>query len=368
MRQQMSDPMQDTGQCCDEHRAISAGQPAALAAERPARPSRAGARRVAAGGLLALLVAWAGPVLAQGDSASAYPTRAIRVVVGYAPGGATDLAARLIAQKLQEAWGQPVVIENKPGAGSNIGSEQVARAAPDGYTLLMGTIANATNMSMYRNLNYDTLRDFVPVTQVMSAPSVLVVAPAAPFGDLAGLIAAAKAKPGTLTFASSGAGGSPHLAGELFKLRAGIDLTHVPYKGAAPALTDVVSGVVSMGFMTALSAVPHMQSGRLKPIAVAAERRLPQIPAVPTMAELGLKDFEVSSWSGLFAPARTPPEIVAKLQREVARILALPDIRDKFAAQGAEPVGSSPEQFRGYVRSEIDKWAQVVRASGARAD
>jgi tripartite-type tricarboxylate transporter receptor subunit TctC len=188
----------------------------------------------------------------------------------------------------------------------------------------MGTIANATNMSMYRNLNYDTLRDFVPVSQVMSAPSVLVVAPAAPFGDLAALIAAAKARPGTLTFASSGAGGSPHLAGELLKLRAGIDITHVPYKGAAPALTDVVSGVVSMGFMTALSAVPHMQSGRLRPIAVAAERRLQQIPSVPTMAELGLKDFEVSSWSGLFAPARTPPEIVARLQREVSRILSLP--------------------------------------------
>jgi tripartite-type tricarboxylate transporter receptor subunit TctC len=318
--------------------------------------------------LVLLLTGLAGAAFAQGDAGVAYPTRPIRLVVGYAPGGATDLAARLVAQKLQEGWGQPVVVENKPGAGSNIASELVARAAPDGYTLLMGTIANATNMSMYRSPGYDTLRDFVPVSQVMSAPSVLVVAPAAPFSDLAGLIAAARARPGALTFASSGAGGSPHLAGELLKLRAGIDLTHVPYKGAAPALTDVVSGVVSMGFMTALSAVPHMQSGRLKPIAVAAERRLAQIPSVPTMAELGLKDFEVSSWSGLFAPARTPPEIVARLHREVARILALPEVREKFAAQGAEPVGSSPEQFRGYVRAEIDKWAQVVRASGARAD
>jgi len=307
-------------------------------------------------------------VASPGARAQTFPAKPIRLVIPLPPGGATDFIGRALAQKVGAALGQTVVVENKPGAGSNIGSEQVARAAPDGYTLLMGTIANATNMSMYRNLNYDTLRDFVPVSQVMSAPSVLVVAPAAPFGDLATLIAAAKAKPGTLTFASSGAGGSPHLAGELFKLRAGIDLTHVPYKGAAPALTDVVSGVVPMGFMTALSAVPHMQSGRLKPIAVAAERRLAQIPGVPTMAELGLKEFEVSSWSGLFAPARTPPEIVAKLQREVARILALPDIREKFAAQGAEPVGSSPEQFRGYVRAEIDKWAQVVRASGARAD
>ena len=355
-------PMQSTNPCGDDGAAPAAGS--GHCASRGQRR----ARRGAVVGLMALLAAWSAPAAAQGDPGAAYPARPIRIVVGYAPGGATDLAARLIAQKLQEAWGQPVVVENKPGAGSNIGSEQVARAAPDGYTLLMGTIANATNMSVYRNLNYDTLRDFVPVTQVMSAPSVLVVAPSASFSDLPGLIAAAKAKPGTLTFASSGAGGSPHLAGELLKIRAGIDITHVPYKGAAPALTDVVSGVVSMGFMTALSAVPHMQSGRLKPIAVAAERRLQQIPAVPTMAELGLKDFEVSSWSGLFAPARTPPEIVARLQREVSRILSLPDVREKFAAQGADPVGSSPEQFRAYVRAEIDKWAQVVRASGARAD
>ena len=323
-------------------------------------------RRTWLAGWLALVMPMA-PAWSQADPA-AYPVRPIRLVVGYAPGGATDLAARLIAQKLHEAWGQAVVVENKPGAGSNIGSEQVARAAPDGYTLLMGTIANATNMSMYRQLGYDTLRDFAPVTQVMSAPSVLVVAPSAAFGDLAGLIAAARAKPGVLTFASSGAGGSPHLAGELLKLRAGIDITHVPYKGAAPALTDVVSGTVSMGFMTALSAIPHMQSGRLKPIAVASDRRLPQIASVPTMAEAGLRDFEVSSWSGVFAPARTPPEIIARWHREVARILALPDVREKLAAQGAEPVGSTPEQFRAYVRAEVDRWALVVRAAGARAD
>ncbi len=318
--------------------------------------------------LAATLAGWAPGVFAQSDASAGYPNKPIRVVVGYAPGGATDLAARLVAQKLQEAWGQPVVVENRPGAGSNIGTEQVVRAAPDGYTLLMGTIANATNLSMYRQLNYDTLRDLAPITQVMSAPSVLATAPGAPFNDLASLVAAAKARPGVLTFASSGAGGSPHLAGELLKLRAGIDLIHVPYKGAAPALADVVSGTVSMGFMTALSAVPHMQSGRLKAIAVAANRRLPQLPNVPTLAEAGLKDFEVSSWSGLFAPVRTPPEIVAKLAREVTRILGTAEVQEKFAVQGAEPVGGSPEQFRAYVRAEIDKWAQVVRAAGIKVD
>jgi len=297
-----------------------------------------------------------------------YPSRPIKLIVPFPPGGATDIVGRLMAQKLQEALGQPVVVENKAGAGSNIGSEQVAKAAPDGYTLLLGTIANATNMSIYKNMPYDTLRDFAPVTQTMAAPSVLVVTNALPANNLKELIALAKVQPGKLSFASSGAGGSPHLAGELLKLRAGIDLIHVPYKGAAPALVDVVSGVVSMGFKTALSAIPHMQSGKLKPLAVAATRRLAQIPNVPTMAEAGLPDFEVSSWNGVLAPARTPPEVIARLNQELVRILATQDVKDRFAAQAAEPVGSTPEQFRAYIRSEIDKWAQVVRASGAKID
>ncbi|MBM3384419.1 MAG: tripartite tricarboxylate transporter substrate binding protein [Betaproteobacteria bacterium] len=297
-----------------------------------------------------------------------YPSRPIKLIVPFPPGGATDIVGRLMAQKLQEALGQPVVVENKAGAGSNIGSEQVAKAAPDGYTLLLGTIANATNMSIYKIMPYDTLRDFAPVTQTMAAPSVLVVTNALPANNLKELIALAKVQPGKLSFASSGAGGSPHLAGELLKLRAGIDLIHVPYKGAAPALVDVVSGVVSMGFKTALSAIPHMQSGKLKPLAVAATRRLAQIPNVPTMAEAGLPDFEVSSWNGVLAPARTPPEVIARLNQELVRILATQDVKDRFAAQAAEPVGSTPEQFRAYIRSEIDKWAQVVRASGAKID
>jgi tripartite-type tricarboxylate transporter receptor subunit TctC len=316
-------------------------------------------------GRVGLGAAALGPLLASNaraqDAAAGYPSKPIRIVVGFAPGGATDLVARAIAQKMQEAWGQPVTIDNKPGAGSNIASEIVARADPDGYTLLLGTIANATNMSLYKNLKYDTLRDFAPVTQFMAAPSVLVVSPSLPVDDLKGLVALARAKPGTLTYASSGAGGSPHLAGVLLEQRAGIQMIHVPYKGAAPALADVISGQVNLGFKTALSAIPSMQAGKLKPLAVAADKRLPQIPNVPTMAEAGMPDFEVSSWNGLLAPAKTPPAIVAKLHREVVRILALPDVRERFAAQAAEPVGSTPEAFRAYIQSEIDRWGAVAK-------
>jgi tripartite-type tricarboxylate transporter receptor subunit TctC len=311
-----------------------------------------------------LLMLVAGAAAAQGS----YPVRPIRVLVGYTPGGATDIVARILAAKLQEALGQPVVVENKPGAGSNIASEFVARSAPDGYTLLVGSIANATNMVAYKNLGYDTLRDLAPVTQLMSAPSVLAVHPSFPAKNLQELIALAKRDPGKYAFASTGSGGSPHLAGELLKLRAGIDLIHVPYKGAAPALSDLLGGQVQMAFQTALSAVPHLQSGQLRAIAVAANKRLPQLPNVPTMAEAGLPDFEVSSWNGLFAPARTPPEIIARLHSEAVKALAAPDVREKLLAQGAEPVGSTPEEFRAYIRAEIEKWGRVIRASGARVD
>jgi tripartite-type tricarboxylate transporter receptor subunit TctC len=315
-------------------------------------------------GAPALFCAVAATAYAQ-DKAASYPSKPLRILVGYAPGGATDIVARLVGQKLHEAWGQPVIVDNKPGASSNIASEQAARATPDGYTLLLGTIANATNMSVYKKLNYDTMRSFVPVTQIMSAPSILVSSPSLQVTDLKGLIALAKSKPGTLTFASSGLGGTPHLAGEMLKMRSGIDMLHIPYKGAAQAMNDVLSGEVSVGFMTALSALPHMQSGRLKPLAVASDKRLPQLPNVPTMAEAGMADFEVNSWSGLLAPAGTPPEIVAKLNREVVKILAMPEIKAKFEGQAAEAVGSSQENFRTYIRTEIDKWATVVKASGA---
>lgn len=314
--------------------------------------------------LALLLVLFAGAAAAQGS----YPSKPIRLVVGYPPGGATDIVARILANKLQESIGQTVIVENKPGATSNIASELVVKSVPDGYTLLVGSIASATNMVVYKNLAFDTLRDLTPVTQLMSAPSVLAVHPSFPAKNLQELIALAKRDPGKYAFASTGSGSSPHLAGELLKLRAGIDLIHVPYKGAAPALSDLLGGQVQMAFQTALSAVPHLQSGQLRAIAVAAGKRLTQLPNTPTMAEAGLPDLEVSSWNGLFAPAKTPPEIIARLHKEAVKALAAPDVREKLTAQGAEAVGSTPEEFRAYISAEIDKWGKVVRASGARVD
>jgi tripartite-type tricarboxylate transporter receptor subunit TctC len=311
------------------------------------------------------LLALALPAAAQ---EARWPAKPVKLVVGYTPGGATDIIARTLAAKLTDMLGQTVIVENKPGATSNIASEAVAKAAPDGYTLLMGTIANATNMTAYKNLGYDTMRDFVHITQTMSAPSVLAVHPSVPAKTLKELIALAKQQPGKLTYASSGNGGSPHLAGEMLKLRAGIDIVHVPYKGATPAMTDLLGGQVTMSFQTALSAIPHLQGGKLNVIAVAAHRRMSLLPNVPTMAEAGIADFEVSSWNGLFAPAKTPPEIVNRLHQSTVKALAMADVREKLAAQGAEGVGQSPEEFRAYIRSEIDKWGRVIRESGAKVE
>ena len=299
---------------------------------------------------------------------SAYPIKPIRILVGYAPGGATDIVARSVAIKMQETLGQPVIVENRAGASSNIASEFVARSSPDGYTLLLGTIANATNMTAYKNMGYDTLRDFVHITQFMTAPSVLTTHPAVPAKNLKELIAVAKQNPGKLAFSSSGNGGSPHLAGEMLKMRANIDLIHVPYKGAAPAIADLLGGQVQMSFQTALSAIPHLKSGKLNVIAVASKKRMGTLPNVPTMAEAGLPDFEVSSWNGLFAPAKTPPHIVAALYSAASKALKTQDIIDKMEAQGAEPVGSNPEEFRAFVKAEIDKWEQVIVKSGAKFD
>lgn len=322
------------------------------------------ATRLGLMGLTASMLGGLGVTSAQAqDAAASYPTKPVRIVVGFAPGGATDLVARAIAEKLTVSMGQTFVVENRPGGGSNIAAEIVARAEGDGYTLLLGTIANATNMSIYKSLKYDTLRDFAPISQLMSAPSVLVASPSYPVNSVKEVIAAAKAKPGTVTYASSGAGGSPHLAGAMLELRGGVQMLHVPYKGASPALRDVVSGVVNIGFKTALSALPSMQSGKLKPLAVAASKRLPQLPNVPTMAEAGFADFEVSSWNGLLAPAKTPTAIVNKLHRELVKVIAMPDIRQRFVAQAAEPIGNSPAEFRAYIEREIKRWGEVARAA-----
>lgn len=320
--------------------------------------------RLVTASLAAALACAAAPAFAQ----DRYPSKPIRLLVGYTPGGATDIIARTIAAKLTSELGQPVLVENKPGATSNIASEAVAKSPPDGYTLLIGTISNATNMTAYKSPGYDTLRDFVHITQTMSAPSVLAVHPSVPVKSVRDLIALAKKEPGKLTYASSGNAGSPHLAGELLKMRTGIDIVHVPYKGATPAMTDLLSGQVTMSFQTALSAIPYLKSSKLHVLAVAAHKRMTLLPDVPTMAEAGVPDFEVSSWNGLFAPAKTPPEIVARLHAATVKALAMPDVREKLAAQGAEAVGNTPEEFRAYIRAEIEKWGRVIRESGAKVE
>ncbi len=317
--------------------------------------------------LAAALSIAAGPAAAADDSSS-YPTRPVVIVVGFAPGGATDITARLLAGRLTQALGKPFIVENRPGADSNIGTEQVVRAKPDGYTLLMETVANATNMAVYRHLGYDTARDLSPIVQVMSSPSVLVVTPSLPVTDLHSLVALAKAQPGRLSFASSGTGGATHLAGELLSLRAGLKLAHIPYKGAAPAIADVIAGHVSMGFVTSLGAMAQMQSGQLRPIAVAHFRRLPELPDVPTMAESGMADFEVSSWNGLAAPAGTPQVVIDRLNAEVNKILALPEVRRQLQLLGAQAIGGSTRQFANHVQAQILKWREVVRSAGITLD
>jgi tripartite-type tricarboxylate transporter receptor subunit TctC len=312
----------------------------------------AGAAGLALGGLAPL---------ARGQAGGDYPNGPVKIVVGFSAGGPTDLAARLIAAKLQAAFGQSFVVENKAGAGSNLASEIVAAAPPDGYTLLMAAAPIAINGHLYKNLKFDVLKSFEPVSQVMSAPCILAVRPDS-YKAMAELVAAAKKEPGKLSYSSSGAGGSQHLAGELLQQKAGIELIHVPYKGAAPALNDLLGGQVSMGFMTSLSSVPHFKSGKLRALAVAAPQRLPQLPDVPTMAEVGLPGVEINSWSGLLAPARTPPQIVEKLQREVAKALAAPDVREKLVAQGAVVVGGTSAEFANYLAREHGEYGKLIKA------
>lgn len=311
--------------------------------------------------LFAALVSGATACAAQTtEDAAAYPSRTVTLVVGFAPGGATDITARLLASRLTQALGKPFIVQNKPGADSNVGTEQVVRAKPDGYTLLMETVANATNMSSYKRLGYDTTRDLIPIVQLMVSPSVLVVTPSLAVTDLRGLVGLAKAQPGRLSFASSGTGGSTHLAGELFKIRTGVDIVHVPYRGAAPAMADIIAGHVSIGFLTSLGALGPMQSGQLRPIAVAHPKRLAELPDVPTMAEAGMADFDVSSWNGLAAPVGTPRPIIDKLNAEVNKVLAQPEFQRQLQLMGAQTVGGSSRQFADHVQTQVQKWRDVI--------
>ena len=306
---------------------------------------------------------------AQAADAQSWPSKPIRIISPYPPAGANDLLARIMAPKLSEQLGQPVVVENRAGATGNIGAELVAKAPADGYTLLMGQAGNLTiNISLMAKIPFDPVRDFSPVTLVASTPNVLVVHPSLPVRTVKDLIALAKAKPGQINYATSGIGSPGHLAAELLNKSAGIRLVHIPYKGAAPALLDVVAGNAHLYFTSAVSAQPFIPSGRLRMVAVASAKRSPSLPEVPTVAEAGFPEFDVSSWWGVVAPASTPREVVMRLQTEIHRVIALPEIRAKLAEQGLDIATNTPEQFAAYIKSETAKWAKLIREVGVKPE
>lgn len=298
-----------------------------------------------------------------------YPTKPVRLIVPFPPAGTTDILARAVAQKLSETWGQQVVVDNHPGAGGNIGSDLVAKAAPDGYTLLMGTVGtHAINPSLYSKMPYDHVKDFVPVILVAGVPNVLVVNPSLPVKSVRELIDYAKANPGKLNFASSGNGTSIHLSGELFKTMTGVQMTHVPYKGSSPALTDLMGGQVQLMFDNLPSSLSFIKAGKLRALAVTSSQRSATLPELPTLAESGLPGFEASSWFGVLAPAGTPKEIVDKINGAVAAWLATPEAKEKLLAQGAIAAGGPPDAFVKHIAAETTKWAKVVKESGAHVD
>ena len=301
--------------------------------------------------------------------AADYPTHPITLVVAFTPGGPSDVLARIVGKQIEKTLGQPVVIDNRPGAGGNIAAEAVARAAPDGYTLLMGNNSIlATNAALYKKINFDPEKDFAPITLIGSQPNILVVNPKVPADSVSGLIALAKDKPGQLNCANSGYGAAAHLAAELFKAEAKVDIVSVAYKGAAPALQDVIAGHVQMMFATSASVVGHLKSGLLRPLAVTTLKRFSLMPELPTVAETGLPGFDATTWHGLVAPAATPKEIVDTLARATRQALADPETRKSLADLGVEIAGGSPEDFAAYIKSEIPKWTAVVKLSGAKLD
>jgi tripartite-type tricarboxylate transporter receptor subunit TctC len=316
--------------------------------------------------VLAIVVAALATPLAFAQAT--YPSKPVRLVVPFPAGGTTDLLARAAGQKLSEAWGQQVIVDNRPGAAGNIGSELVAKAAPDGYTLLMGTVGtHAINPSLYAKMPYDHVKDFVPVILVAGVPNVLVVNPGLPVNSVAELIAYAKANPGKLNFASSGSGTSIHLSGELFKAMTGVEMTHVPYKGSAPALTDLMGGQVQLMFDNLPSSLAFIKAGKLRALGVTSAARATALPDTPAVADT-VPGFEASSWFGILAPAGTPREVVMKINAETAKWLASPDAKEKLASQGANAAGGSPDVFAKHIQTETAKWAKVVKDSGAKVD
>jgi tripartite-type tricarboxylate transporter receptor subunit TctC len=306
--------------------------------------------------------------LASPVHAQSYPARPVRVIVPFAPGGGTDIIARVMAPRLAEALGQQVVVDNRPGGGTIIGAELAARSPPDGYTLFMGLYGTmAINPSLYRKLPYDPVRDFAPVTLVGVGPNVLVVHPSLPAKSVKELIALAKAHPGKLSYASSGTGGAPHLAGELFKAMAHVDMVHVPYKGAGPATIDLLAGHVQVMFAGLGPAIAHVRAGKLHALGVASARRTPALPRVPTIAET-LPGFEASSWFGVFVPAGTPQAVIARLNADIAKVMARKDVQEPLMAQGYEALTGTPEELRGLLKRDIARWASVIRDARITAD
>src|SRR5689334_21881510 len=312
---------------------------------------------------LAFLIATIGVASAQ-----QYPSKPIHLLVGFAAGGPSDVASRTIGQKLTKKWGQPVIVDIRPGAGGTIASDVVAKAAPDGYTLLVPAFSHAVNPSLIAKLPYDTLKDFTPIVLFASTPNMLVTHPSIPATTVKELIAFAKARPNQLTYGSAGNGTASHLAGELLNTMGGVHITHVPYKGIAPAHSDTMGGQISMMFDSIVTGLPAAKAGRLRALGVTTLKRWPAAPDVPTMSEAGLAGYEVNSWYGLMGPAGLPKDIVERLNAEVIRSMAEPDARERLYSIGAEPMSNTPEQFDAYVRSEMAKWAKVVKAAGIRAE
>jgi tripartite-type tricarboxylate transporter receptor subunit TctC len=313
--------------------------------------------------LLALLAL----VVASTAAAQAFPNRPVRFIVGFTPGGGVDINARLLAIKLSEQLGQQVVVENKPGAGTNIANEYVAKSAADGYTLLFNSAAFAVNLALYRNPPY-ALRDFAPVSVFSESVNLLVVSASLPARTLQDLVAMARERPGSLNYSSAGAGTTQHMAAELFKLKSGTDIVHVPYKGSAPALTALIAGEVQLSFSNTVAINQHVRAGRLRALAVAGARRSDLMPEVPTMKEAGVEGVEVPLWFGLLAPAGTPRDVVQLLAANVGKAARSPDIRQKLVDQGADPVGNTPEEFERQLRDEVARWIEVVKVSGAKAE
>lgn len=307
-------------------------------------------------------------VLGVSAQAQEYPVRPIRFIVSYPPGGPADILARSLAQKLGEGLGQQVLVDNRGGANGNIGAEIAAKSPPDGYTIFMMTSSHAANVTLYPKLGYDLMRDFAHVSNVASYPLMLVVHPSVAARTVGELVADAKARPGILNFASAGSGGGAHLAGELFKAMAGVNLVHVPYKGTGPALLDVVGGQVNLMFAGVSAAVPHVRTGKLRALGVSSQGRLKALPDIPTISDGGVKGYEIASWLGVSAPAGTPPRVIARLNAEIVKIVQQPDFAERLAIDGAELQVTSPELFTRYVEAEIQKWGKVIRDSGTKGE